>query len=160
VYKNAPALFLDQTSKIIMSLTLPDLKVLIAEDHLVMRQMITKALQAKTVTQIDHAGDGKQANDMIEAAQTSSAPYHIVFLDWEMPAVTGIEVLKRHRAQPAYANTAFVMVTARSMQAQVMEAVKSGATAYMIKPISPDDIGKKVEETLAWIQKTRSKPKI
>jgi CheY-like chemotaxis protein len=129
-----------------------ELKVLIAEDHFAVRQMIGMVLRTKNIPVVDSAVNGKQSRDMIENAYASGKPYHIVFLDWEMPILSGIDVLKYFRSMPQYANTAFVMVTAMSMQAQVMDAVKSGATAYMIKPISQTAIAKKFDEILVWVK--------
>ncbi|MDR3450284.1 MAG: response regulator [Alphaproteobacteria bacterium] len=133
-----------------------DLKVLIAEDHFAVRQMITSALREKSVTIVDAAADGKQTRDMIDEAHLSGKPYDVVFLDWDMPVMTGINVLKHFRSQPQFVGTAFVMVTAMSTQANVLEAVKSGATGYMIKPVSQSAIGKKFDEVVSWVNKQRA----
>jgi two-component system chemotaxis response regulator CheY len=135
-----------------MPVSSSELKVLIVEDHFAVRQMISMVLRAKNVPYVDSAINGKQAIDMIENAWGSGKPYHMVFLDWEMPIVSGIEVLKHFRAMNHFVNTAFVMVTAMSMQAQVMDAVKAGATAYMIKPVSQGTISKKFDEVLIWVK--------
>ena len=128
-----------------------NIKVLIAEDHFVVRQMVANVMRDKNINLVDIANNGLQARDLMDQAYNIGQPYHIVFLDWDMPMITGIDLLKHYRAQPAFAATAFVMVTAMSMQAQVLEAVKAGATAYMIKPVSPASIGKKFDEMVAWV---------
>jgi two-component system chemotaxis response regulator CheY len=142
---------------IAVPIAIPDLKILIAEDHMVMRQMIAKALNAKGVKSVEQTADGKSACDMIASARTGGAPYHIVFADWNMPGVSGIDLVKQFRAQAEFATTGFIMVTAKSMQSEIMEAIRAGATAYMIKPITPDSIVKKLDETLAWINKALAK---
>ena len=132
-----------------------EIRVLIAEDHFAVRQMISMAMRAKDVVTVDSALNGKQCRDMIDQAIAMGKPYHMVFLDWDMPLIMGIDILKHFRAQPQFANTAFVMVTAMSLQAQVIEAVKAGATAYMIKPVSQNAIAKKYDEILVWIARQR-----
>jgi two-component system chemotaxis response regulator CheY len=135
-----------------MPLSISDLKILIAEDHFAVRQMTSTVLHAKSVLCVDTATNGKQAREMVEAACAAGKPYHMVFLDWEMPLISGIDLLKHFRVQPQYANTAFVMVTAMSMQSQVLDAVKAGATAYIIKPVSQGAISKKFDEIFLWVK--------
>ena len=128
-----------------------DLKILIVEDQLAARQFLSTALRAESIPLIDMAVDGQIALDMIEQAYTQGTPYHIVFLDWDIPKIQGIDVLKHFRGKPEYARTAFVMVTSMSLQSQVLDAIKAGATAYMIKPVSPVSIAARFKEILSWV---------
>lgn len=129
-----------------------DLKILIVEDQLAARQFLSTALRAESIPLIDMAVDGQIALDMIEQAYTQGTPYHIVFLDWDIPKIQGIDVLKHFRGKPEYARTAFVMVTSMSLQSQVLDAIKAGATAYMIKPVSPVSIAARFKEILSWVR--------
>jgi len=135
-----------------MTMPVEELKVLIAEDDLASRLMVTEVLRARNVAQIDSAFDGKQARDMIDTAQAAAKPYHIVFLDWKMPHIEGIEVLRHFRSQAQFMRTAFVMVTGSSLRAEVMEAVKIGATAYMVKPVTIAALDKKFGDVLEWLR--------
>jgi two-component system chemotaxis response regulator CheY len=135
-----------------MDIAARSLKVLIVEDHFLSRQMITVALREKGVTNLEATSDGKQAIASIENARIEGRPFHIIFLDWEMPIMNGIDVLKYFRANPDYVNTAFIMVTAVAEQKLVMDAVKSGATGYVVKPVSQNGIAKKFDEIHAWIK--------
>ena len=130
-----------------------NLKILVADDHFAARQMLINTLRANKASQIDTAVDGKLAREMILQAHAESAPYHIVFLDWEMPLITGIDVLQYFRGQKQFATTAFVMVTSTSIQENVMAAIKAGATAYMIKPVSEAAITRKFAEVITWLNK-------
>jgi CheY-like chemotaxis protein len=129
-----------------------ELKVLIAEDHFPVRQMVAAVLRTKNVPIIEQAANGQQAHEMILGAYNDGAPFHMVFLDWQMPVISGIDVLKYFRARSVYANTAFIMLTAKSMQVEVMEAVRAGATSYMVKPVSHATMGKKFDEVLIWVK--------
>ena len=80
---------------------------------------------------------------MVQKARGAVQPYDIVFLDWNMPTISGLEVLSYFHTKPEYADTAFVMLTAESEQQNIMKAIKAGATSYIVKPVSPADLGKK-----------------
>jgi two-component system chemotaxis response regulator CheY len=133
-----------------------ELKILIVEDQLSARQMLSTALRTKNIPLIDIAVDGQIGRDMIEQAHAEGTPYHIVFLDWDMPKITGIELLKHFRGRSEYAKTAFVMVTSMSLQAQVLDAIRSGATAYMIKPVSPVSVAARFNEIMGWLKQKQS----
>ena len=99
--------------------------------------------------------DGNEAIDLVQKAYEAGAPYQIVFLDWNMPTISGLEVLSYFRAKSEYTSTAFVMLTAESEQQNIMKAIKAGATSYIIKPVSPIDLGKKLFEIHEWIKRKR-----
>lgn len=138
-----------------MSSQLANLKVLIADDHFLIRQFVRNTLQDTKITNVQTAADGNEAIDLVQKAYESNQPYDIVFLDWNMPTISGIEVLNYFRAKPEYAGTAFVMLTAESEQANIMKAIKAGATSYIIKPVSPTDLSKKLFEIHEWIKRKR-----
>lgn len=134
---------------------LSQLKVLIADDHFLVRQFVRNTLQEAKITNIQTAADGNEAIDQIQKAAEVKQPYDIVFLDWNMPTISGLEVLNYFRTRPEYANTAFVMLTAESEQSNIMKAIKAGATSYIIKPVSPSDLGKKLFEIHEWLKRKR-----
>ncbi len=138
-----------------MSYPPENLKVMITDDHFLFRQILINMLHSKKVTQIDTAADGQVARDMINRAQSEHRGYDIVFLDWEMPVMLGIDVLKYFREQPSFDRTAFVMVTAVQTHAQVKEAIRAGATAYITKPIAPAALAKKFDEVMRWVSEKK-----
>ena len=95
---------------------LANLKLLIADDHFLIRQFVRNALQDTKITNVQTAADGNEAIDLVQKAHEASQAYDIVFLDWNMPTISGLEVLSYFRAKPEYANTAFVMLTAEFEQ--------------------------------------------
>lgn len=134
---------------------LANLKVLIADDHFLIRQFVRNTLQDSKITNVQTAADGNEAIDLIQKAFDVNQSYDIVFLDWNMPTISGLEVLSYFRAKPEYAGTAFVMLTAESEQQNIMKAIKAGATSYIIKPVSPSDLAKKLFEIHEWIKRKR-----
>lgn len=136
---------------------LAQLKVLIADDHFLVRQFVRNTLQDAKITNIQTAADGNEAIELIQKATGVNQAYDIVFLDWNMPTISGLEVLNFFRAKPEYGDTAFVMLTAESEQQNIMKAIKAGATSYIIKPVSPSDLAKKLFEINEWIKRKRQK---
>ena len=134
---------------------LANLKILVADDHFLIRQFVRNALQDSKVTNVQTAADGNEAIDLVQKAFDANQPYDVVFLDWNMPTISGLEVLTYFRGKAEYATTAFVMLTAESEQQNIMKAIKAGATSYIVKPVSPADLGKKLFEINEWIKRKR-----
>ena len=134
---------------------LSQLRVLVADDHFLVRQFVRNTLMEAKISNIQTAADGNEAIDFVQKAKDVNQPYDIVFLDWNMPTISGLEVLSYFRAKPEYADTAFVMLTAESEQQNIMKAIKAGATSYIIKPVSPADLGKKLQEIYEWVKRKR-----
>ncbi|MBV8061647.1 MAG: response regulator [Alphaproteobacteria bacterium] len=138
-----------------MTAQMSDLKVLVADDHFLIRQFVRNTLQDAKILNVQTAADGNEAIDLVQKAHEVNQPYDVVFLDWNMPTISGLEVLSFFRAKPEYAATAFVMLTAESEQQNIMKAIKAGATSYIIKPVSPPDLSKKLGEIYEWIKRKK-----
>jgi two-component system chemotaxis response regulator CheY len=63
-----------------------------------------------------------------------------------MPEATGMEVLQFCRVMPCYAKTPFIMVTAEAESQNVIQAIKTGANDYIVKPVTPEDLAKKLDK--------------
>lgn len=132
------------------------LKVLIVDDHFLARQIVADVMRKHGVGNITMASDGVEARDLIAKSIAFATPFDVVFLDWHMPVLEGIEVLRHFRAQSSANDIAFIMLTAAAEQREVLEAVRSGATGYIVKPASKEVIAKKFFEVLDWINKKRT----
>lgn len=130
-------------------------KILIADDHFLIRQFVKRTLMEIGISQIDMVIDGNEAIDAVNDALSNHAPYDILFLDWNMPTMNGIDVLAYVRGKPQYNNSAVVMFTAESEKANIMKAIKLGATTYILKPIAPMELNKKVREVFDWLKNRR-----
>ena len=120
------------------------MKILIVDDFEMIRVMLKGQLNSMGITNIDQAKDGKEALDLIMAANSSNSLYDVVFCDWNMPVMTGIEVLETCKAHPEIKEMPIIMVTAESERGHVVRALKSGASDYLIKPIAPVILQKKI----------------
>ncbi len=126
------------------------LKVLIVDDHMTARAHLKRVLRDMGITQAD------EAETADAAAAKANAGYNIIFLDWDMPGKTGIEILRKFRGDTAYDDTAFVMVTAKSEPDDIISALRAGATSYIVKPADPADVRTNVAEVLEWIEQQKS----
>lgn len=127
------------------------MKILIAEDHFETRQTILSAIRQSGPHDIVSVPNGQKAKYEIYQALEDAQPFHIVFLDWDMPLISGIEILKELRKQEAFSRTALVMLTAMSEKPQILEAVQAGATAYLVKPVSIATIQNKLNDIAKWL---------
>jgi two-component system chemotaxis response regulator CheY len=118
------------------------MKALVVDDSEVMRKVLIGALARAGISEVDQAADGVQA-----MAQIRSTQYDLVLLDWYMPNKLGIDAVKEIRATGN--KVPIIMVTTEAEKTRVIEALKAGATNYIIKPFEPSAIVAKIKEVLA-----------
>jgi two-component system, chemotaxis family, chemotaxis protein CheY len=128
-----------------------DIRILLVDDFEVVRLMLKNALAGFGYTNIEEAEDGKEALNKIRLSVQDKNPYVLVFCDWNMPELNGIDVLETCKSTPDLAHIPIVMVTAESEQGQVIRALRAGAADYIVKPIAPDTLEKKVNKIIAKI---------
>lgn len=119
-------------------------RVLIIDDMMTMRKIVGKACKEIGFTDITEAGDGVKG---WEALQAANPDIGLVISDWNMPNCTGIDLLRRVRADSRYKKVAFVLLTAESEGHQVAEAVKAGVDNYIVKPFTTELLKTKLEDT-------------
>ena len=133
-----------------------NLHVLVVDDHFLPRQMVVEVLRMNNVTKIESASNGAEAIDAMNYASKCNTPFNVIFLDWNMPDIMGLEVLQKFRDHPDYMRAAFVMLTAETSKPQVLEAIKSGITSYIAKPVSKNTINQKFLEVVHWLDKQKT----
>lgn len=119
-------------------------RVLVVDDMLTMRKIVSKSLKEIGFTDIVEAADGQKAWDALQSAEKA---FGLVVSDWNMPNCSGLDLLKRVRADGRFKHMPFVLLTAESESHQVMEAVKAGVDSYIVKPFTPENLRVKLEET-------------
>ena len=115
------------------------LPVLVVDDYKTMRTIIISLLNQIGFKDVDEANDGGSALESLKKKQ-----YGLIFSDWNMEPVTGIEFLKAARAIPAYKDTPF-MVTAESTVDNLVQAKPAGVTNYIVKPFTANVLKEKLE---------------
>lgn len=121
-----------------------DLKILIAEDEshiaLALKTIIRKAFPSASINVVKN---GREALDTIKVTS-----YQLIISDWNMPVMTGIELLTALRNKKATMKIPFIMLTARGDKESVVSAVKNGVTEYVSKPFENQQIIEKVGKFL------------
>lgn len=121
-----------------------DIKIIILDDMSTIRKIVKKTLKEMGFNNITEAVDGNDAWTHLNAAVT---PFDLIISDWNMPNCTGIELLKRVRADQRYAKTPFILLTAEVEAHQVSEALKEGVSNYIVKPFAAETLKQKIEQT-------------
>ena len=128
------------------------LKILVVDDATFIRDMIKKQLRDRIPgVEIYDAADGARG-----LALFKQNPIDIVLSDWEMPLMTGEELLRAVRSSPNGAKTPFVMISSRGDRDHIVKAIQSGVSDYLTKPFSADELLKKVAKQLRVIGKVPS----
>lgn len=120
--------------------------IMTVDDFFSMRRIIMTQLRDMGFENVVEADSGVTALKMLETHKVD-----LIISDWNMPKMTGIELLRAVRANPAYKHLPFFMVTAESDKENVVEAVRAGVTNYILKPFTPDKFRAKFEQVLATI---------
>ncbi|MCL2721816.1 MAG: response regulator [Treponema sp.] len=119
-------------------------KILVVDDSIIMRNIVKNTFASlKVPFDCLEAENGNQALQLLESNNIT-----IVFLDWNMEGMDGIEFLKVVRAMPKYKSLPIVMVTSEKGKFSVIKALKSGATDYIVKPVIEKVFKNKVTELL------------
>ena len=118
------------------------LDVLIVDDSAAIRKILQRVLRQAEVPlgQVYEAGDGSEALEVLKAQTTVG----LVLSDINMPKMDGLEFLSKVRAEPAWQNLPIVMVSTEGTQAKVLEAVERGASGYVRKPFTAEQIKEKL----------------
>lgn len=119
--------------------------ILIIDDEAALRQTLTRILQ-RAKFQVTSAASGQEGLDYL-----AQLPFDLVYLDIRMPDMNGMEVLKITHA--AYPELPVVLFTAQPDLSSALEALRQGATDYLLKPLQPEDI---VERTRAILARRRT----
>jgi two-component system chemotaxis response regulator CheY len=127
----------------------PETRFLVVDDFATMRKIIKKVLMELGYTKIEEADDGKPALALLQKNQSEGTPIHFVISDWNMPGMTGIDLLKACKASADFKTMPFMLVTAESEQKNIVEAAKAGVSDYVVKPFNAQTLKAKLERIYA-----------
>jgi len=108
-----------------------NIKILVVDDFATMRRIVKGLLQELGYHNIQDTEDGAAALAKLKAER-----FDLVVTDWNMPVMTGLELLKAIRAEPSLKAIPVLMVTAENSREQIIEAAQSGVSGYIIKPFT------------------------
>jgi two-component system, chemotaxis family, chemotaxis protein CheY len=113
--------------------------ILLVDDSSTMRR-----IQRNTLERMGH-GDVVEVEDGVAAMERLAAEkFDLVLLDWNMPNLNGMEVLKKIRGEPALKALPVIMVTSESEKNRIIEAVRAGASNYVVKPFTAEVLREKI----------------
>ena len=120
------------------------MKILIVDDSSVMRKVIKAAADVLDLETLE-------AQDGYETLEILSAQYQeidLILLDWNMPGMTGFEVLEEVKSNEDYKDIPVMMVTTEGHKSSIVAAVRAGADNYLVKPFTVDELESKIVECL------------
>lgn len=117
------------------------MRVLVVDDFSTMRRIVKNLLTDLGFTNIAEADDGKTAWPMLQAGN-----FDFVVTDWNMPGMTGIELLRNIRGDARIGKTPVLMVTAEAQREQIIEAAQAGVNGYIIKPFTAQTLKEKLDK--------------
>ncbi len=121
-----------------------NMRVLVVDDFSTMRKIIKNILRQLGFTNIVEADDGSTAWEVLNKDNID-----FIVSDWNMPTMSGIELLRKVRGSEEYADIPFLMVTAEAQQENIIEAVQAKVSNYIVKPFTPETLGQKIDKIFA-----------
>lgn len=135
-----------------MTLGKPNMRILIVDDFPTMRRIVKTLMRQNGFENFIEADDGAKAYEILKQDPT----IEFIVSDWNMPNMTGIEFLKTVRADSKFKHLPFLMVTAEAEKENIIEAVKSGVSNYVVKPFTAQTLGEKMAKILEMYKKKAS----
>jgi two-component system chemotaxis response regulator CheY len=118
-----------------------NMRILVVDDFSTMRKIIKNILRQLGFTNIVEADDGSTAWEVLNKDNID-----FIVSDWNMPTMSGIELLRKVRGSEEYADLPFLMVTAEAQQENIIEAVQAKVSNYIVKPFTPETLGQKIDK--------------
>ena len=118
-----------------------NLKFLVVDDFSTMRRIVRNLLKELGYTNVDEAEDGVAALQKLKGGN-----FQFVITDWNMPNMTGIELLRAIRAEATLKHLPVLMITAEAKKENIIEAAQSGASGYIVKPFTAGTLEEKMNK--------------
>ena len=126
------------------------MKILIVDDFSTMRRIIKNLLRDLGFTNTHEADDGATGLPMLK-----SGNFDFLVTDWNMPGMTGIDLLKAVRSDERLSKLPVLMVTAEAKRDQIVEAAQAGVNGYVVKPFTAAALKEKIEKIFERIDQSR-----
>jgi two-component system chemotaxis response regulator CheY len=119
------------------------MKFLVVDDFSTMRRIIKNLLHDLGYPNVTEADDGKTALPMLQAGS-----FDFLISDWNMPGMSGLDLIKAVRADAKLAKLPVLMLTAEAKREQIIEAAQAGVNGYVIKPFTAETLKEKLDKIL------------
>lgn len=121
-----------------------ELKILVVDDMSVMRSILKALLNNMGVKDVIEAADGEMALQILQNTKVD-----LILSDWNMPKMTGIELLGKVRQDLVLKNIPFVMISAEATSTNISQAIRLHVSQYLLKPVSAEQLEQKIHPILA-----------
>jgi two-component system chemotaxis response regulator CheY len=118
-----------------------DMNILVVDDFSTMRRIVKNLLKELGFHKFDEADDGLTAWPMIQ-----SGKYDFIVSDWNMPEMSGLDLLKHVRADANLKGTPFLLITAEAKRSQILDAAQAGVDGYIVKPFTAATLNAKIHK--------------
>ncbi|WP_199103516.1 MULTISPECIES: chemotaxis response regulator CheY [Aquitalea] len=125
-----------------------NMKFLVVDDFSTMRRIVRNLLKELGFTNVDEAEDGQVALHKLK-----NQHFDFIVSDWNMPNMTGIELLKAVRADQQIKHLPFMMITAEAKRENIIEAAMAGASGYIVKPFTAATLEEKMNKIFQTLNK-------
>ncbi|HED00392.1 MAG TPA: response regulator [Proteobacteria bacterium] len=118
-----------------------NMRILVVDDFNTMRRIVKNILKQLGFENVGEAENGQEALEVLKKEK-----FDFVITDWNMPVMTGLDLLKAIKADAALKDLPVMMVTAEAQQQNIVEAVKTGASNYIVKPFTAEVLEEKISK--------------
>lgn len=119
-----------------------NMKFLVVDDFSTMRRIVRNLLKELGFTNVQEAEDGVDGLNRLR----SEGDFDFVVTDWNMPNMTGLDMLKAIRSDPGLKHLPVLMVTAEAKRENIIEAAQAGASGYVVKPFTAGTLDEKLKK--------------
>ena len=120
------------------------LRFLVVDDSVTMRRIVINSLKNLGYDNFVEAADGKEALEKL----TADDSINFVITDWNMPVVSGLELVKSIRGDEKLSKLSILMVTTRGVKEDIIEALQAKVNNYIVKPFTPQILKEKIEQII------------
>ncbi len=124
-----------------------DIKILVVDDFSTMRRIIKNLLRDLGFNNVIEADDGKTALPILQQGGID-----FLVTDWNMPGMTGIDLVRTVRADPNLSGIPILMVTAEAKREQIIAAAQAGVNGYVVKPFTAAVLKEKLDKIFDRIE--------
>ena len=125
-----------------------NMRFLVVDDFATMRRIVRNLLKELGFTNVEEAEDGQVA-----LTKLKSQRFDFIISDWNMPNMTGIELLRAVRSEPQLKALPFMMITAEAKRENIIKAAMAGASGYIVKPFTAATLEEKMNKIFQTMQK-------